>query len=211
MICAYDKEYLPRARSAMGAMLDYAVWDAKMDIDVFFSLFVTSGLADRFGSGEPSVVAGMSGVEIAREALVMTGYDENPPPPCFNLDRSREYWTGWALAYYQWSSSIPFRLIARYVPVSQIRDLYSPYHEMDIRQFADRMNELYAKAKPETNLKTMRVGAGLTQARLATAAEVPVRTIQQYEQRQKNIRKASIETVISLAHVLGCRPEDLLG
>ena len=67
--CAYNRDYLPRARAAMGTMLDYAVWDVKMDIDEYFTLFVTSGLADRFGNGEPSVVAGMSGVEIAREAL----------------------------------------------------------------------------------------------------------------------------------------------
>ena len=210
MTCAYNKEYLPRARAAMGTMFDYAVWDVKMDIDEYFSLFVASGLADRFGNGEPSIVAGMSGVEIAREALTKTGYAEELPQPRFNLDRSREYWTGWALAYFQWASSIPFRLIARYVPVSHIRDLYSPYHEMDIRQFVDRMNELYSKAKPETNLKIMREGVGLTQARLAAAADVPVRTIQQYEQRQKNIRKANIETVLSLAHAIGCRAEDLL-
>ena len=74
----------------------------------------------------------------------------------------------------------------------------------------DRMNELYAKAKPETNLKIMREWAGLTQARLAAAAEVPVRTIQQYEQRQKSIRKANIETVLSLAHAIGCHVEDLI-
>ena len=34
--CAYNREYLPRARAAMGAMLDYAVWDVKMDIDEYF-------------------------------------------------------------------------------------------------------------------------------------------------------------------------------
>ena len=98
MTCAYNKEYLPRARAAMGTMLDYAVWDVKMDIDEYFSIFVTSGFADRFGNGEPSVVAGMSGVEIAREALTKTGYAEELPRPRFNLDRSREYWTGWAVA-----------------------------------------------------------------------------------------------------------------
>lgn len=40
--------------------------------------------------------------------------------------------------------------------------LYSPYHEMDIRQFVDKMNELYRAAKPDTNLKLLRKNAGLT-------------------------------------------------
>ena len=41
-------------------------------------------------------------------------------------------------------------------------------------------------------------------------SKVPVRTIQQYEQRQKNINKANAEYVITLAHVLCCEPIDLM-
>lgn len=69
MICAYDRVYLAQARETLGAMLDYAVWDCKLSADEYFALFVTSGLADRFGRGDPKLISGMSGVEIVWETF----------------------------------------------------------------------------------------------------------------------------------------------
>ena len=40
--------------------------------------------------------------------------------------------------------------------------------------------------------------------------EIPVRTIQQYEQKQKNINAARSEYVIKIANVLNCDTKDLL-
>ena len=45
MIRAYDKIYLDKARTALGRMLDFAVYDLKYDISDFFELFIRSGLA----------------------------------------------------------------------------------------------------------------------------------------------------------------------
>lgn len=45
---------------------------------------------------------------------------------------------------------------------------------------------------------------------IAERSGVPLRTLQQYEQRQKNINRASAEYVIALARVLGCMPEELM-
>ena len=45
---------------------------------------------------------------------------------------------------------------------------------------------------------------------LADLSSVPVRTIQQYEQRQKNINKAQAEYLVALAKVLYCEVEDLM-
>jgi len=39
---------------------------------------------------------------------------------------------------------------------------------------------------------------------------VPVRTIQQYEQRQKSINKAQAEYLMMLARALHCNAEDLI-
>lgn len=88
--------------------------------------------------------------------------------------------------------------------------LYSPYHEMDIRQFAEKMNALYKAAMPETNLKFLRKKVGLSQRELADFSGVPVRTIQQYEQRQKNINKAQAEYLVMLSRVLCCEVGDLI-
>lgn len=210
MISSYDRVYLPQARETMGAMLDYAVWDCKVDIDRFFALFVASGLADRFGRGDPKLVAGRSGVELAWDVFTKTGYADRRPAPRYNLNRGKTYWTGWALAHCQWATSLSFRALTRYLPPSRIEGLYSPYHERDERALVEKVVELYREAKPESNLKIQRQRRGLSQHQLAESAGIPVRTLQQYEQRQKDILKANVSYVIALAHVLGCDVEDIL-
>lgn len=72
------------------------------------------------------------------------------------------------------------------------------------------MNELYRDAQQETNLKQLRKRAGLGQSELAEASGVPLRTIQQYEQRQKSINKAQAQYLIMLARALYCNAEDLI-
>lgn len=210
MIYAYDKVYLERARTALARMLDFAVHDLKYDITVFFDMFIASGLADRFEKGESEILAGKSGVELAYAVLETAASDTKRIKPSYVSNRSEEYWAGWALAYYQWETALSFKDIVKYISLKEIIALYTPYHEMDIRQFVDKMNELYRRAKPDTNLKMIRNRAGLSQKELAEQSGIPIRTIQQYEQRQKNINKASAEYIVSLSKVLFCSPDELL-
>ena len=210
MIHAYDKIYLDKARTALGRMLDFAVYDLKYDIEDFFALFITSGIAARFEKGDYGVIVGMSGVELAYKVLELTKGEETRIKPQYSADRSEEYWAGWALAYYQWDTALSFEEIVRAVPMKRIVQMYSPYHEMDIRQFCDKMNELYRTVQPETNLKALRQRSGLSQRELSEQSGVPLRTIQQYEQRQKSINKAQAEYLLMLARTLCCDMEDLL-
>lgn len=210
MIRAYDKVYLDKARTALGRMLDFAVYDLKYDITEFFGLFISSGVADGFEKGDFTLIVGMSGVELAYRVLELSGIGHTRIRPQYTVDRSEEYWVGWALAYYQWETALRFAEIVRYVPVKDIVRMYSPYHEMDIRQFCDRMNELYRAAQPESNLKLIRRKADLSQRELSELSGVPLRTIQQYEQRQKNINKAQAEYLVMLARTLCCDVEDLM-
>jgi len=199
---AYDKVYLEKARSNLGRMLDFAVYDLDFRLTDFYKLFLASDAAP--------LIAGMSGVELAYSVLSSAGQPKQRAQPRYTVNRSEEYWTGWALAYYQWETGISFSELDRYVPVEKVRSLYSPYHEMDIRQFCERMNELYREAKPETNLKLLRRQAGLSQGQLAALSGISVRTIQQYEQRQKSINKAQAEYLARLSQSLCCNMEQLL-
>ena len=210
MIHAYDKVYLEKARISVGRMLDFSVNDLHYDIGDFFELFIKTGIAERFERGDFTLIAGMSGVELAYEVFEKAGIAIERVKPRYASDRSKEFWTGWALAYYQWYTSESFAEITKYIPIKDIVALYSPYHEMDIRQFVDKMNELYRKAKPETNLKLRRKRAGLSQRELAEQTGISVRTIQQYEQRQKSINKAQGEYLALLAKALCCNVEDLI-
>lgn len=142
MTHAYDHTYLEKAETALARMLDFAVYDLQYDITEFMNLFISSGVADRFGSGEFTVIVGMSGVELAYEVLDKVNIEYTRIKPKYPVERSEEYWTGYALAYYQWYTAISFENILSKVPITRIRDLYHPYHEMDIRQFRDKMDEL---------------------------------------------------------------------
>ncbi|MEE1314560.1 MAG: helix-turn-helix transcriptional regulator [Faecalimonas sp.] len=210
MICAYDKVYLERARVVLARMLEYAVYDLKFDMQKFFGLFIESGVATRFERGDYTVLVGMSGVELAYEVFDKLHMEPAYVKPRYMAKRSEEYWTGWALAYYQWQSSLRFEEIIKYIPIHYVKALYSPYHEMDIRHFVDKMNALYLEAKPDTNLKVRRKEAGYSQKELAELSGVPVRTIQQYEQRQKNINKAQVEYLVRLSKTLCCEIEGLI-
>ena len=111
MICAYDKVYLDKARTALGRMLDFAVYDLKYNLTYFFDLFISSGVAERFGRGDFTLLVGKSGVELAYEVLERSGIDYERVKVNYTANRSEEYWTGWALAYYQWKTALHFETL----------------------------------------------------------------------------------------------------
>ena len=51
---------------------------------------------------------------------------------------------------------------------------------------------------------------GLSQAQLAEEAQISLRSIQMYEQRNKDINKAQALSLAKISRVLGCEMEDLL-
>ena len=210
MMHAYDKLYLEKARTSLGRMLDFAVYDLKYKASEFFALFIASGVAERFEQGDFTVLAGKSGIELAYLVLDEADVEYERLTPRFAAGRSEEYWTGWALAYYQWFTAMRFADIIKAVPLEEISALYTPYHEMDIRHFVEKMNEFCLSQRAETNLKRLRHLAGLSQRELAEKSGISLRTIQQYEQRQKNINKAQIDTLIPLSMALYCEVRDLL-
>lgn len=206
MIHAYDRNYLGRAQTLMGVMFHVAVYDLGNSLERFYDRFLFSRISSYFEAGDSSILGGMSGAELALEILDDDTRDDYLPV----FDRSSEYWCGWALAYFQWYSDIRFIQINKYIPIKEIHKMYNPYHEMDISQFCDHMIALYNSRKQYSNLKMKRLESRLSQSELSRLSEVPVRTIQQYEQRQKKINNAGAETIMKLAKVLDCSASDLL-
>ena len=209
MIRAYDENMRPKAQETLGCAVDYAAFALGYLPEDFLHAFVASGLAHRFAVGDPSVVMGMSGTELAILTLERAVSFRRSTPPRVIEDRSPEYWLGWALAYYQWEAGLEFDEILEAIPPQEILGMYPTYHEMDITRFAEHMGNLYRARCPQTNLKRLRKRAGITQGELARRSGVSVRTIQQYEQRRKDVNKAQLETVLALAQALGCALEQL--
>ncbi len=209
---AYSELYLDDAMSNLGDMVDYAVCDLGYDGDTFFDWFLTSGVADGFGKGNPKYVAGMSGYELAHTVLDLVNVSHDRQPPSYPEDRSPEYWVGWILAYYQWLRGESFDyLIHNGLNYSTVLSMYL-LHEADESKFAESADQIIKKHQENspTNLSKIRKARGFTQQKLSEASGVSLRMIQLYEQRQNDITKAQVGVVIRLARALGCKVEDIL-
>ena len=210
VIHAYDEIYTQYAQDILGHAVDFAVLTLDIDPDLFGSAFVVSNVSKQFAYGNPRYVAGMNGCELARMILDETHITYPATEDVMFLDKSPEYWAGWALAFYQWFSGRSFHDILDAVPLSQIINMYSVFHEMDISQFSNHMDILLRKAYPFTQLKKRRMNCGMSQSELASDSGVALRQIQLFEQRQRNINNAAGATLFRLSKALHCRMEDLL-
>ena len=212
MTYAYDRNIVHVAQELMAGMLDFGVNGLGYELSKLYGIFLGSDFPRRVETGDSRTVMGMSGIELAYE---VTGHEELKQSEMdrfidFNMDRSPEFWTGWALAYYQWDTALTFKEINDYCSIGSVFLMYEKYHEMDIEQFCDSMRRSYRKAHPETRLQTMRKQLGLSQKSLADMTGIPLKTIQQYEQRQKNINHANVDYMIALSRTMNCDIELLL-
>ena len=207
---AYDESLVADAKKHLGDAIDYALNDCGLQPDEFSGLFVQSGLAALFGEGNPAVVSGMSGPELARSVMSYLYGNTEFPERRFAGTPTREYWAGWALAQFQHATGRRFQDIFRAVSLSEVLLMYGAYHEMDISHFTVEVERRISESCSQTRLQAIRQNRGLSQSQLAKLSGVNVRNIQLYEQRVNDIDKAQGITLYRLAHVLGCRMESLL-
>ena len=210
MTHAYQEIYLSKAQSVIGDAFDYAVNTCAILGTDFVKLFIASSVSKRMENGEPAYLAGKSGIEIVREIVAETKGQELQIEPQEHFGRSKEYWIGWAVAYYQWYSGRKYSDIFKVFSFEDLQKMYYTLHEADITKFVDIVDSKIKEYFFETNLKRIRTAYGFTQAELAERSGVSLRSIQMYEQRNKNINKASADSMYSLAKALGCTMEDLI-
>ena len=213
MIHAYNHYYLEDAMNNVGSMLDCAVNTVHCNISVFFEMFLASGVASQIEIGNPKFVSGLSGVELCEMVLKKTSDIDIKNIDYQLFGRSKEFWAGWSLAYYQWFRAKSFLYIQRNgLDIKRIVEMYPTLHEADLSKFvetADNIIESYLVERPNV-LKTIRKQAKLTQQRLAEISGVTLRMIQAYEQGDQDISKAEAQTVFALSKALGCSPETII-
>ena len=209
-IRAYAEDYLAGAQRVLGDAVDFAVMTLGVEPDVFGRALAVADAAKQFADGNPAYVAGMNGCEFARLVLAQTGTPFADAEDEMFVDKGPEFWAGWALAWYQWYSGRSFMEILGAVPLESILGLYPTYHEMDIMQFADVMDERMRAGNPSTRLHARREACGFSQSQLAADSGVALRQIQLFEQRQRDINKAAGETLLRLRRSLHCSMEDLM-
>ena len=208
---AYSKLYLANAQKNLALAFDYAVHYMDVEFGAFYNAFAASTFGKKFASGDPYIISGMSGIELAMRVIYEKKVPHSHPRIMrSNGGRSPEYWAGWALSYFQWESGFAFSKIAEFLSADELLQMYPKYHEMDISSFCDKLAELKEARQGVSPLKRLRQKLGLSQTELSTLSGVPLRTLQQYEQRQKDIKKAQAQYVLRLASVLSCSPAELL-
>lgn len=210
MTHAYQEIYLSKAQAALGDAFDYAVNTFGIPGQDFIKLFNASTVSKRMENGEPAFLAGKSGIEIASDVLLETTGKQLDTVPDEHFGRSREYWIGWAVCYYQWYSARSYSDIFAAFSYDDLQNMYYTLHEADISKFSDIADSRIREYFKDTNLKRIRSSYGCTQAELAKRSGVSLRSIQMYEQRNKDINKASVESLYRISKVLGCTIESLL-
>lgn len=207
---AYQETYLSKAQAALGDAFDYAINTCRIPGSDFTKLFTASSVSKRMENGEPAYLAGKSGIEIASDVLLESTGKQPETEPQEHFGRSREYWIGWAVCYYQWFSGRSYSDIFKALSYDKLAKMYFTLHEADITKFVDIADEKVREHFKDTNLKRIRSTYGCTQAELAKRSGVSLRSIQMYEQRNKDINKASADALYRISRVLGCSMESLL-
>jgi DNA-binding transcriptional regulator YiaG len=210
MIHAYHEIYLNKAMSNLGEMFDFAINDFGLDRKDYAEMFAASSICRRLENGEPKYLVGMSGTELALDIIEETTGVVSVGTIDDQYDRTPDHWCGWAVCYYQWLTTMKYREIFRIASYDEISAMYPALHETDVTKFAEEMEKRRANLLPETNLKRIRTAYGCSQSELARLSGVSLRSIQMYEQRNKDINRAQAESLGMIARALGCKIEDLL-
>ncbi len=221
---AYNKIYLENVKHNFGAMLDCGINVLGFDNKTFYNMFLASTISGKINRGDCYNVCTLGGVELAElvvnQAMNNTKYVhvKKAADPSFNerLDNaivhvnSPEYWAGTIIAEYAWEKNISYQELNKYVSIDDFVSLYDSFGNVDSMMIRIQLDEMFDKAKEVSNLKSRRELMELSQKELAEASDVPLRTIQQYEQRQKNINNAKVSYLISLSSVLKCDVRDIM-
>ncbi len=207
---AYDRDYLFHAQRNFGHMIDFAVNTCKYDIDEFFNMFLASNVCKQFENGNPAYIVGKTGCELARLVVSEIRETNIENEDVMYLDKSPEFWLGWALCYYVWLRGCSFKYIIMAVPAGEMIGMYDTMHEADITKFVTSLDQRLKAFYTQSALTRLRSAAGLSQSELAERSGVNIRVIQSYEQGKRDISKAQASTVLDLAATLDCTPEELL-
>ena len=208
MMYAYDRDYLYHAQKNFGHMLDFAVNTCEIDLDEYFRMFFASNVCAQFENGNPAYIVGKTGCELVRLVVSEVKDIEIDKRDVMYLDKSPEYWLGWALAYYVWLRNCKFSYVLHAMSSGEMLGMYDTLHEADITKFVANVDYIVDLYYEQTALTRMRNNVGISQIELANRSGVNVRVIQSYEQKLRDINKAQLSTVANLAKAMDCSPLD---
>ncbi|MCR4612351.1 MAG: helix-turn-helix domain-containing protein [Lachnospiraceae bacterium] len=221
---AYNNNYLGNVQSNLGSMLDCGVNTLEFGMRDFYNMFLSSDMSDKINKGDCYTICTLGGVELAEYVVCHAMNNSNfihvrkASDPAYNQQlsdaiinvKSAEYWTGTVIASYAWEKNISYDELDRLIPIEDIYALYNDFKDADELMINIRLDEMLKSASSKSKIKTRRELMGLSQTEIATRADIPVRTLQQYEQKRKNINNAKAIYLVNLSSVLHCEVRDLM-
>ena len=204
-----DDSLFPSARETLAEVFDIGVNECGIEGGNLVAAFLASGLDREFEHLNPVYVSGKSAAELvellARSLDVTVGL-----PNAVKVAALVDYWVGWSIAYYQHETGTPYRRIFEVVPYEEFAASYHPLHEAPDEKFLEVFEPRIRDARNSTRLAVQRRNAMMSQVELAEKSGVGLRSIQMYEQKNKNVNHASAETLLRLSRALHCSMEDLM-
>ena len=209
-IKSYNKCFLDYTMSNFGEAFDYAYYAYNLSLDEFMNYFITSGYALRYENGDMSVILGMSGIELVLNVFDKLNIQEKIFKPSNSIKFSKEFWAGWILCLFQYETQFPFSYINSLLKMEDILKLYPTLHEASEEKCIDVLLTRLKNNIKSTRLQELRKKVGISQRELAFISGVNLRTLQEYENRSKDINKASSQTLYYLSKALNVKMEDII-
>lgn len=194
--------------SNIASMFDLAVNNYFIDGDKFWDMFVISGVADQIEKKNPKYAAGKSGEELLLDVISQVGFNANKKETSYYFGRSAEYWAGHIISKSHIVLKKSFKDIHSSIRFSELQNMYKTLHEAPDEKTIEIIEQRFIRKI--VNLKKLRENLDISQSQLAEQSGVSIRTIQAYEQKDKDINKASVSILKALADVLKCSISDLL-
>ncbi len=195
--------------------------------DNALDIFSISRYAHYFEEGDPKIICGVSGIEMHHKMMEEAGLgrDDWPEDGYDDMEYSIAYKAGCALASYQRISGMSFADILSSISFSGIMSLCEESGSdadkrsdvtIDDSSAARRTGRsplgiekkialrIEVRKPSSTDLQTRRKRLDLSQKDLSELSGVNLRTLQQYETKDKDINHAAAATVYSLSRALFC-------
>lgn len=135
---AYSELYVNDAQKTIAHSFDYAVNKIKISLEDYAKRFAYFKYIKLIETGDPHYIAGMSGIELAKEICNKEGvkYGRLPYKP------GLEFWIGWILSYYQWSRNMSYKNILEKFPIERFIMAFPTFHEQNKKRMLEYMDEV---------------------------------------------------------------------
>ncbi len=115
-------------------------------------------------------------------------------------------WVAEAYLRIQGVTRLTLEAIFLYLPIEEIYELFPLYHEMDFSQIIKLFQSKYSK---QTTFSLLLKKYNYSLNEISKLTNIPYNTLFALKKRHRDIKKADVKTVVSLANILNVRVETI--